>query len=302
MLRRLLAICLLVVFLAVFLAPHGLATAQTTPTPCATLLGTIEGLVIVSQNHLANGSIDSAQETLAQADAVLTQFRAECLDPRPATEAPASEATSEATPDSADLLLPVPADIQHFATVTQQAGYVGVTQQGFYTLGNPTAPVTLEEIGSFSCPACQAFFRNVLKNLEPYLAQGKLRYVFIPVNNYGKFEATSLTRTALCAGQQGQFWQMHNALYEWLDSASGEIESATFPRRAAHALGLDQARFSVCLQTPNITATVKLAEAEATRRGIQGTPSLYINGRLFTDGAPTLESVRNRIELALQGQ
>jgi protein-disulfide isomerase len=211
---------------------------------------------------------------------------------------------AEATPNNMDLdlPLPVPADVQAFDTITQQAGYVGVTPQGFYTLGKPTAPVTLEEIGSFSCPVCQAFFRDVTKNLVPYLEQGKLRYVFIPVNNYGKFEASSLTRTALCAGQQGQFWRMHNALYEWLDSASSEIESATFPLRAAQALGLDQAQFSMCLQAPSTTAIVMAAEAEATRRAIQGTPSLYINGRPFTDGAPTFESIRNRIELALQGR
>ena len=87
------------------------------------------------------------------------------------------------------------------------------------TLGSADAPITIYEYSDFQCP----FFRaraalNVVPPLDAdYLATGKAKLIFKVMSFIGQ-ESRWAGEAALCAGDQGKFWEYHNKLF---DAAAG---------------------------------------------------------------------------------
>src|SRR5512138_2034855 len=88
------------------------------------------------------------------------------------------------------------------------------------SLGDAKAPATIDVFEDFQCPACQYFTQSVepliIKNL---VNTGKARYVF---HNYPFLddrvaasggESDQAANAAMCANEQGKFWEMHATLY-----------------------------------------------------------------------------------------
>src|SRR5687767_7247683 len=103
------------------------------------------------------------------------------------------------------------------------------------SVGDPNAPVTIDVFEDFQCPAC----RNFTESTEPLVLQnlvdtGKARYVF---HNYpfldgdgvgSNGESDQAANAAMCANEQGKFWEMHSILYaNW----NGENQGAFSNRR-----------------------------------------------------------------------
>ena len=79
--------------------------------------------------------------------------------------------------------------------------------------------------------------------------------------------------TSEAAARQGRFWEMHDVLFR----SQRHLESADF-RRYAERLGLDLARFESDLVDPAIAARVERDVESGERSGVDGTPSLFIDG------------------------
>ncbi len=81
-------------------------------------------------------------------------------------------------------------------------------------LGNPNAPVTIVEFSDFECPFCQRFFVDALQQIkENYIASNQVRFVYkhFPLSIHNK--AIPAAIASECAGEQGQFWQMHDLIF-----------------------------------------------------------------------------------------
>src|SRR5262249_40759922 len=79
--------------------------------------------------------------------------------------------------------------------------------------GPDSAPVTLVEYGDYECPYCgQAY--PIVKEVQQRLGD-RLRFVFrnFPLTNAHP-HAEHAAEAAEAAGAQGQFWEMHDSLYE----------------------------------------------------------------------------------------
>jgi len=79
--------------------------------------------------------------------------------------------------------------------------------------GAPSAEITLLEYGDYQCPYCgQAYpiVKRVQRRMGP-----RLRFVFrnFPLTAVHPLALTA-AETAEAAGAQGQFWEMHDLLYE----------------------------------------------------------------------------------------
>lgn len=79
--------------------------------------------------------------------------------------------------------------------------------------GPETAPVTLVEYGDFECPYCAAA-HVIIKEVEE-LVGDKLRFVFrhFPLTQIHP-HAESAAEASEASAAQGQFWEMHDLLYE----------------------------------------------------------------------------------------
>ncbi len=161
------------------------------------------------------------------------------------------------------------------------AEYVGLdqgfTDQGFPRLGSAEAPVLVEEFASYACPHCRDFHLERFPDMLDEIAAGQVQFVMIPVPHIGP-GAKDAAKAALCAGQQGEYWEMNDVLFDW----QNRFVVFTFDQRRLHNgarnLGLDTNAFDECMDGQTTDALVESARTEFNRRGLSGTPTFFING------------------------
>jgi protein-disulfide isomerase len=112
------------------------------------------------------------------------------------------------------------------------------------------------------------------------ITAGQVQFVLIPVTFIGP-GAGNAARGALCAGEQGKFWEMHDTLFYWQGRYLGSVFSERRIRMGAENLGLDMAAFDQCMDADQ--PVLEAARTEFDRRGLTGTPSLFINGEKVRD-------------------
>jgi protein-disulfide isomerase len=81
-----------------------------------------------------------------------------------------------------------------------------------------------------------------------------------------------------CAGDQGKFWEYHDALYS-LTKFDREILM-----EQASKVGVEAKPFEACLAGGKYKAQIDQDMEEAARAGASGTPAFFING-IFISGA-----------------
>lgn len=168
----------------------------------------------------------------------------------------------------------------------------GVTSEGLPYAGSPTAPVTLEEYADFQCPYCGEYARQTEPRLvQAYVIRGEVRIVWHPIAFLGE-ESVWAAEAARCAQDQGRFWPYAQLLYRH----QGPENSGAFaiPRleTLARQAGLDLAAFRSCLKSGRYRSLVEAATAAARQRGVDATPTFFINGQKVTGALPFTEMAR----------
>jgi protein-disulfide isomerase len=150
----------------------------------------------------------------------------------------------------------------------------------FPTMGDPNAPVKMEEISSFACPACAGYHETHIKNLFDKIRDGQLYFVYLPTTRTGEFSGNGKflsTAAGYCAMQQDKFWQMHEVLFDWKNKFA--LEGAD-PRRineGAQKLGLDMGKFSACLDAKATRDWVDASDKYVSEvRKMASTPSVFL--------------------------
>jgi protein-disulfide isomerase len=150
--------------------------------------------------------------------------------------------------------------------------------------GPAKAPVTLVEYGDYECPACGAAYPD-LKEVQEEMGEN-LRFVFrnFPLSNMHP-HAFAAAEAAEAAAAQGKFWEMHDMLYEHQD----DLEPDTLVSYA-EALGLDINRFVKDVNEGAFKTKIKHDFQTGVMSGVNGTPSLFINGERY-DGSLDAETL-----------
>jgi protein-disulfide isomerase len=154
--------------------------------------------------------------------------------------------------------------------------------------------LTLVEYGDFECPHCGQAHR-VVKELLRRLGR-QLCFVFrhFPLTMVHP-HAQQAAEAAEAAGAQGQFWEMHDVLFQHQDA----LDDSDLLLYAA-ALGLDRARFLQELAVHEHAPRVREDFMSGVRSGVNGTPAFFINGARH-DGAYDLATMLATLEDALEG-
>jgi protein-disulfide isomerase len=143
-----------------------------------------------------------------------------------------------------------------------------------YALGPSDAPVTLLEFTDYQCPYCRRFQRETWPLLKKnYVDTGKLRFIVRDLPLQFHSAARPAAEAAHCAGEQGRFWEMHQALLSGEDALS----PAGIDRRAG-AVGLDLARLHACIAANRYESAIAHNIATADALGVRGTPA-FVLGR-----------------------
>jgi protein-disulfide isomerase len=125
--------------------------------------------------------------------------------------------------------------------------------------------------GDFECPYTAAAMRSIGALLESG-AEFQLVFRHFPLRRIHP-HAEAAAATSEAAARQGRFWEMHDVLFR----RQRHLESADL-RRYADRLGLDLARFESDLVDPAVAARVERDIESGVRSGVDGTPSLFIDG------------------------
>jgi len=130
---------------------------------------------------------------------------------------------------------------------------------------------------------------------------GQVRYVFrnFPLNSIHP-QAQKAAEAAECAGEQGQYWPMHDLIFEGQDQWSGNADAVAVFKTMAGDLDLDQAEFDACLDGGKYAAEVGADLEEALAAGLTSTPSFLINGQKVS-GAQPFEAFQQKIDYYLAG-
>lgn len=153
-------------------------------------------------------------------------------------------------------------------------------------LGKTDAPVTLEIWSDFQCPACDQLATIVEPTLiRTYVTPGTLRIVVRDAAFQGAKSGASYDESveagaaARCAAVQNAYWPFHNWLFA---NQVGENQGAFNDERLrgiATAVGLDVKAWDACRATGEQQAAVRAETKEALAKGVNATPTMYLNGQ-----------------------
>lgn len=156
------------------------------------------------------------------------------------------------------------------------AGSSVISEEGIM-IGNPDAPVTIEEYTSFLCTACARFTTITLEQIkEDYVKTGKVKMVFYVYPPY------ELGWAALCSQEQNKFVEFHD--YVFAHQAQITEESAI--KDMALNAGLDSEKFNACYASDKYAAKVTKWYEEGEARGVEATPTFFINGQKLVGAQP----------------
>lgn len=150
-------------------------------------------------------------------------------------------------------------------------------QSDDHVAGSENAGIILVAYCDFECPYCGRAY-PIIKRLQARLG-GRLRFVFchFPLNHKHPF-AQQAAEAAEAADAQGQFWAMHNLLFEHQDA----LEKADL-YAYAESLDLDVGKIERELADRVHEKRVSRDVRSGQRIGVKGTPTFFINGSLHTD-------------------
>ena len=183
------------------------------------------------------------------------------------------------------------------------AGDVEISDNSRLAMGAAAAPVTLVEFTDYQCPFCKRFHERTWPAIKSkYVDTGKVRYIVrdMPLSFHG--QAMPAAIAAECAGQQGQFWPVHEALFNGQDSLSAAMIKKTVAK-----FGVASEAFERCIVDPRIKAGIDADIAEAEKIGVTGTPGFVlgirhgdkIEGAMILGSQPT-EVFSSRLDALLK--
>jgi protein-disulfide isomerase len=146
---------------------------------------------------------------------------------------------------------------------------------GSAVMGTDTAGVAVIVFSDFQCPFCARFAQQTFPTLvRDYVETGRVRVVFkhLPLDMIHP-QAQRAAEAAECAAIEGQFWPMHDKLFENYRALSEDAFVVL-----SQAIGLGE-QFSNCMATGAARQRVQDDRAVAARFGLTGTPGFLV-GRL----------------------
>jgi len=158
--------------------------------------------------------------------------------------------------------------------------------------GSPKGQLILFEFSDFQCPYCAKAHETLKAFLAKHGDRVSLVYKHLPLTSIHA-EAMPAAKAAWAAGQQGKFWEFHDALF-----TNQEQLGEPFYQATAKALGLDLAKFDRDRASQAAATAIARDMQLADALRIDGTPFFVVNGEAIP-GVPELadlEAALNRAQ------
>lgn len=160
-------------------------------------------------------------------------------------------------------------------------------------VGKKDAPVTLMEFGEYESEECAKVNEVVKQLLEDY--DGKIRFQFrhFPLTLIHQ-RSLKASESAVGAGQEGKFWEMHNILFQNRRNL-GTTSLKLYSKEA----GVKSKKFLEDLVNGTYGWQVQDDIKEGHNRGVKEIPAFFINDVQLTT-KPTYANLSAAIDAALK--
>jgi len=174
----------------------------------------------------------------------------------------------------------------HVYSGAEQSLIEGIGTQS-YGASNPK--LTIVEFADFACPYCLASAPGLRELAATYKDSVKIIFRDWPGHQY----SISLALGAYCAGEQGKFWEMHDALYRNQSETFGADKNDI--AGLAAGLGVYNQQFQNCFDTKKYLSLIQKNTADSQTLGVKGTPTWFFNG-IKIEGAQTKAELEQLIK------
>jgi len=168
----------------------------------------------------------------------------------------------------------------------------------FPSRGPKDANVIMTIFSDFQCPYCSQLARMLNKDILP--TEGKrarivFRYFPLTMHKWARPAAEA----AACVQEQGDeyFWSLHDFLFEQQHQFNTDNVLAKITEETKSFSKFDSGRFSACLASKKTASEVDRDIAFGTANGVNGTPTVFINGERIA-GVVAPEQIRTLIREA----
>jgi protein-disulfide isomerase len=182
------------------------------------------------------------------------------------------------------------------------------------SMGDPNAPIKIEEFSDFQCPFCEQFHQETEPLLRQYyIDTGKVQFVYRSMGNFvsqniggTRTESQDSALAVYCAGDQNKFWEMHAHLFA---NVLGEDAGSFTDRRIqaiAERAGLNMGEFNSCYSSGKYEDRVQQDLKDGQAASVNGTPAFLVtytvNGETKTkliEGAQPFSRFQQELEAIL---
>jgi protein-disulfide isomerase len=164
---------------------------------------------------------------------------------------------------------------------------------GERSLGSKTAPVTVIEYASLTCPHCASFHHNIFPRVKKeFIDTGKHRFIVreFPI---GRTAGTAAIVNR-CAPEQKYFALFGEFLLRQGEWVSQEVRADAI-YGVAKRTGMTRETFDKCLTNQSIIDGLTEVKERGRRFGVIGTPTFFANGRK-AQGVVTFEEFRAMVD------
>ncbi len=152
-----------------------------------------------------------------------------------------------------------------------------------HVMGEATAPVTLVEYASLTCPHCATFHTAVMPGLKKdWIDTGKARLIY----RHFPLDALALRAAALSECVDGmRFFGFIDLLFATQQQWARSEDPIGALKALGRQAGIDDAKAEACMTNEQeLTAVMDQRKTGADEFGVNSTPSLLINGEKFEGG------------------
>ncbi len=166
---------------------------------------------------------------------------------------------------------------------------------GDRAMGDKSAPVTMVEYASATCPHCAAFHIGVLQEVKKeFIDTGKVYFISreFPLDDL----ALAAFMVARCVPDD-KYFGMLDLIYEQQRTWAGKNARQELLKMAKLA-GLSEADFEACLKNEDLAKGILAIRKDGAEKfGVDATPTIYINGKKM-EGDRSIDGFRKAIEAA----
>lgn len=160
--------------------------------------------------------------------------------------------------------------------------------EGLTPIGKPDARIVLVEFSDFQCPFCSRLAAVSEKVVQDSDGRARLYFKQFPIKSHER--ALDAAKACVASDRFGKFWEYCGLLFANQDDLSEKNIL-----KLAQKVGMDTGKFKAAMAEESVLNRIADEKMEGLKFHIEGTPTLYVNGKEFLL-LPTERLLRDRID------